>query len=523
MKRMQSAGTRWRWVVLIAGVALVARLIPGPRTIDDAYITFRYARNLLAGHGLVYNPGEQVLGTTTPLYALLMAFLGVFSGGVHAPFPILAVGVNALADAATCALLIWLGYRLRHPWTGYLSALAWSIAPWSVTFAIGGLETSVYVFLLTATAAAYLAERPGLAAVCGALSLLTRPDALILLLPLGADALWRVARRNWRWSVSERRLGILAVGLLLLWGGFATGFYGSPVPHSLVAKSFAYHLAPSEAVVRLLQHYATPFLLHTRLGMLWVAVGLILYPFLFFVGVRRVLPRHAALWPWFAYPWLYFAAFAVAHPLIFRWYLTPPLAAYFFGILLGGETVFAAWRAGRRGISEDAVRLWGALATAGVFLLSCGVPLSTWVSHPDHGLNRPAPDMAWYKLELLYHRAAHLVMADAPVGSRPVLAAGDVGVLGYDTDWPILDLVGLNSPQSVPYYPLPEEMYVINYAVPPALVLDARPDYLVVLEVYGRKSLFRDARFSAAYSLLAKLDTDIYGSDGMLIFRRNVP
>ncbi|RMF47440.1 MAG: hypothetical protein D6755_05125, partial [Anaerolineae bacterium] len=68
-----------------------------------------------------------------------------------------------------------------------------------------------------------------------------------------------------------------------------------------------------------------------------------------------------------------------------------------------------------------------------------------------------------------------------------------------------------------------EEMYVINYAVPPALVLDARPDYLVVLEVYGRKSLFRDARFSAAYSLLAKLDTDIYGSDGMLIFRRNVP
>src|SRR4030042_4093279 len=92
--------------LLIALLAVAARLIPGPRTIDDAYITFRYAQNLLQGDGLVYNPGQMVLGTTTPVYALLMAGLAALAGGAHAPFPHLALAVNALADGLTCWLIV---------------------------------------------------------------------------------------------------------------------------------------------------------------------------------------------------------------------------------------------------------------------------------------------------------------------------------------------------------------------------------------------------------------------------------
>src|SRR5438093_3627463 len=55
--------------------ALAVRLHVGPLTIDDAFITYRYARNFAEGLGLVYNPGQAVLGTTTPLYALMMAAL----------------------------------------------------------------------------------------------------------------------------------------------------------------------------------------------------------------------------------------------------------------------------------------------------------------------------------------------------------------------------------------------------------------------------------------------------------------
>ena len=89
--------SRWRWALIIAGLALTARLLPAPRTIDDAFITFRYARNLLNGAGFVYNPGEQVLGTTTPLYTLLMAALSGLSRSAN--FPWIALLINALADA----------------------------------------------------------------------------------------------------------------------------------------------------------------------------------------------------------------------------------------------------------------------------------------------------------------------------------------------------------------------------------------------------------------------------------------
>jgi arabinofuranosyltransferase len=40
---------------------------------DDAYISYRYAQNLLDGHGLVYNVGERVEGYSNFLYVLIVA------------------------------------------------------------------------------------------------------------------------------------------------------------------------------------------------------------------------------------------------------------------------------------------------------------------------------------------------------------------------------------------------------------------------------------------------------------------
>jgi hypothetical protein len=47
------------------GIRLLVHFLTG-YTVDDAFITFRYAENLAAGNGFVYNLGEKVLGTTTP-------------------------------------------------------------------------------------------------------------------------------------------------------------------------------------------------------------------------------------------------------------------------------------------------------------------------------------------------------------------------------------------------------------------------------------------------------------------------
>jgi len=101
-----------------------------------------------------------------------------------------------------------------------------------------------------------------------------------------------------------------------------------------------------------------------------------------------------------------------------------------------------------------------------------------------------------------------------------LVAAGDVGALGYYTGARILDTVGLMSPEASGYYPLKPELYTITYAVPAQLILDRRPAYVVLLEVYGRKGLFKDPAFLSQYSLYAKIPTDIYGSDGLLVWQR---
>ncbi len=495
-------------VILLLALAIAARLAPGPRTIDDAFITFRYARNLLAGAGFVFNPGEQVLGTTTPLYTFLMAGLGAFAGGVQANFPLIALLVNAAADALTCLLLWRLGRLLGSEWAGLAAGLAWAVAPFSVTFAIGGLETSLYVLLITACAYCYLQKRWLATGLCAAGAFLTRVDAVIFLGPLALFWLYRA----WRKQDELPLRAILGASLpVIAWFTFSLLYFGSPFPHSVQAKLVAYHLEPNASLIRLLQHYATPFMQVDWIApAISIAVGLVLFPFLALIGVRSALRVEPRSLPWLVYPWIYFLAFAIPNPLIFRWYLTPPLPALFLLIFLGLAQL----------IHQIKWTVW-LRRTAQVALIALPLVtlMSDWRIQADHGPARPAPDMAYIQLELLYAQAADDVQPYLKPGA--VLAAGDVGVLGYETQARILDLVGLNSPQVSLYYPLDPAMYLINYAVAPGSVVDAQPDALVILEAYGRKGLLLDPRFRSAYRLFEKIPTDMYGSDGLLVYLKN--
>ena len=176
-------------------------------------------------------------------------------------------------------------------------------------------------------------ESAKLVAFLGALAFITRPDALILLGLVGLARLfqllqlWKVALRNLPGSLREA-LPELAWFLIpvLMWLGFSTFYFGSPLPHSIAAKSVAYHLRPEEGLIRLIQHYATPFMEDQLFGNLWNGLGFIVNLFLFLVGARRLMGANRQVWPWLAYPWLYFCCFRVANAFDFRGILTPPPA-----------------------------------------------------------------------------------------------------------------------------------------------------------------------------------------------------
>jgi hypothetical protein len=284
-------------------------------------------------------------------------------------------------------------------------------------------------------------------------------------------------------------------------------------------------------------------------------IGFAVYLLLCGVGGLRVIRRDRRVWPLLAYPYLYLAVFAVANPLLFRWYLSPPLPFYFLlittgvwelacdlGRLLSNLKPFGLSRSAERVSTErstersrrrldevsrrslrpkpETLKL-ETIALVVLFLFAAAAlatTLNAWDLHPDHGPNRPAPEMAWFKLELLYAQAADVVLAHAAPGDT--LCAGDIGVLGYRTRMHVLDTVGLVTPESTRHYPADPGIYVINYAIPADLVLALDPGYIVILEVYGRRGLLPDPGFQARYQLLEKIETGIYGADGMLIFRR---
>jgi hypothetical protein len=374
---------------------------------------------------------------------------------------------------------------------------------------------------MSLTGLLYLEEKTRWAFFVGGLAVLTRPDTLILVSLLGLGRMWSAVRaRSFRPLVLD---GLAFIAPIIPWLVFAGLYFGSPIPHSITAKTLAYQLAPGSALIRLLQHYATPFYDQAVLGIPGIGLGMVLYPFLTIVGVSALLRRNAQAWPVMVFPWIYFVVYAIANPLIFRWYLTPPLPFYFLGILIGAELLLEGIGGALQKLPIFKIHPEKVSFVRQLPLAFLAIPLifsaAGWTLVPDHGLTRPAPQMAWYQLELLYAQAASIVKPELKPGD--VLAAGDVGVLGYQTNAPILDTVGLNSPRSSGYYPLPADEYVINYAIPTGLILDQNPQAVIFLEVYGRNTLLKSQDFLERYRLVQKIDTDVYGSQGMLIFVRN--
>jgi len=114
-------------------------------TCDDAYISFRYAANLVAGHGLVYNVGESppVEGYTNFLWTLGSA--GAIALGLD---PALVASLISAASAAALVLLVarfaHLRFGLSGPRCGVV-ALFLGILPVLSCWSTGGLETLTFV------------------------------------------------------------------------------------------------------------------------------------------------------------------------------------------------------------------------------------------------------------------------------------------------------------------------------------------------------------------------------------------
>lgn len=507
-------------ILLLMAIAIAARALPGPRTIDDAFITFRYSANLLDGLGFVYNPGVYTLGTTTPLWSLLMAAAAALTGGRD--FPWYALTLSAFTDAVNVACLFLITRRLTgRDWVAAIPAAAWAISPMSVTFAVGGMETSLAILWGLAGYTLYLYRDPArrwmdiALGACFGLGLLTRVDSALWIGPLLLAhwiTVWRqqadrplLARMPWRtW--------LTAAVIVLPFMFAAWTYFGSPIPNSVTAKRDAYLIEPNAALVRLIQTYSTPFFEFDTLGSTGTMIAAFVYLGLFITAVIGMLRRDARALALFAYPLIYFVVFSLLVDLIFRWYMAPPLPAWMIALTVGLWTLL-------RPLIDHArppLRALGAgslMAVGGLWLF---MSLNAWTLTPDHGLmaGRPAPVMAWHRIELLYADMARYLRDELGVTAATRVASGDIGAIGFYTGATIVDTVGLVTPENTRYYPVDPALVVPgqNYAIPPQLIRDAQPDYLVTMEAFVRLGLQQEDWFIREYRLILEYPTDFYGT-----------
>jgi arabinofuranosyltransferase len=211
---------------------------------DDAYVSFRYARNLVDGNGLVYNPGDRVEGYSNFLWTLASAVPLVF--GARDPLPFMHV-FSALLWAASYAVLLALGVRFwRHGlWVGPLVALPiayhWSFNMWFFS----GMETPLVSFL-TLLAVFFVSRDPDkhpatllLASLCGVLLTMSRADGAVTMAALALGGVAFYGGRIFRGGSWRTYLLLPALPVLLLWLPFnlwRITYYGSFFPNTYYTK-----------------------------------------------------------------------------------------------------------------------------------------------------------------------------------------------------------------------------------------------------------------------------------------------
>lgn len=453
-------------LILVAAAGFLGSAVTlSPYTMDDSYITFRYASHWAEGHGLVWNVGENrpTEGYTSFSWMALLAGASVL--GFELEPLAKAVGVILmLALSGLIAVGVW-----RRPQSA-LTVVAAALAAWLFllnTFlslhAVSGMETALALFVMTsfflvlheflsAPDRARGLALGGLAFLCG----VTRPEANLTVTVALAAALVITRERKTLLLYSGAPYFVLGM-IYFLW---RWNYYGLFFPLPFYIKQ-----SGGKRLGGIFQVYGF-------LRDLWI-----FYPgFLgFIIGFRR-----NRLW----IP----AALAVTVNLAY--FITPThimgTGFRFLVPMLPALAIFSGL--GYAFLSDILSRRAGLLAALAVLLAVAAVDGALEVRH----------FIAWRSVPLGYSRSleqshASLGRALKPLGPDRTLAIWDAGAVPYFSGWKAIDNLGLNNP---------EVALSIRTGFRPELVLDHSPDLLVLIS--NSKDEFVSPLFRDHEKLLGK-------------------
>jgi arabinofuranosyltransferase len=438
-ERPPARARRWRDDVLVVSAALLPlalfiareRLIAGGEgfPLDDSWIHLQFARNLAEGAGFSFNPGTPVAGSTAPLWTLLLGAAAIVSS--PSLWMAKALGVALTVGAALLtrrAALAWgaradvaLVAAVALLWTG---PIAWG--------ALSGMEVSLAAFLVAAALLAHARDRLLGSAACAALAVLARPEALVLV-PFVVAARPVTFRRAATFAI----VTLAAVAPAVL---FSLSTAGTLYPATAAAKvegglvgwlggvtepaSRTWIQRPAAFLMEWIRwlaatHWLLPPALAAGLALVWrragralgvVTLALIAHP----LGMALLAPYRG--------PSFQEGRYSI-HLL--------PLAVLTVAVALGGRRDIAA-TSGRPGtLRVIALAIW------------LGIAVVTLV---------PAGTRYGWAVQNINAMQVHLGRwVDVNVPRTARIAVNDIGAIAYFSRREVIDLMGLVTPEIIPY------------------------------------------------------------------------
>ncbi|WP_146647791.1 jacalin-like lectin [Labilithrix luteola] len=220
---------------------------------DDAFINLRVVRNVLEGNGLVYNAGERVEATTSPLWVAILCLSGALPLKLEyvAAYGGIAMSVMGLLAAQMGAFSGTREERLHVP----LGAMVFAVIPAAWDYASSGLETglsfcwlglSFWTLVCQGRSSQWSPTKAlGASALLG-LGPLVRPELALysasMLIPLVVHGMVQAGPSRRARLRAAGMMAIAAVALPLGYELFRMGYYAALVPNTAIAKqAFAFN------------------------------------------------------------------------------------------------------------------------------------------------------------------------------------------------------------------------------------------------------------------------------------------
>lgn len=423
-------------------------------TADDALITFRYAENLISGHGFVYNAGDKVLGTTTPLFTFILSNFLLFKISLFDA----ALLISLICSGLTAIIIYRFAQHLRFAALSIFPALVYILWPRSIVADTSGLETSLFTFLII-TAWYYQYRRLWFYSVALAtLASVTRPEGFLLLaIVLIHNCLQD--RRNFVAYV------LIPAIIIIPWLLFSYAYFGTIVPSSITGKLALYSYLETDSPWQKLVYLLG---LHSFLG--WAMLAAVIMGS-WWLYQKQNFGKLEIIWLM-----AMLAFYTISRTALFFWYVVPIYPLY---IILASAALPSQWdRITARANQHPAVRIALAVVIAAGLIYMC------------YGQVVYYKDYSRYLNEV--HKAIGLYL-NVSADPKDVVSAKYIGYTGYFSKLKVQDRDGMVNPAAAQYNRRGDYL---------GLVMDSLPEWVVAAPDRETEQFAAHPDFLSKYELV---------------------